>query len=306
MGVNMAKHQRKFPSVSLIILAGAIVILVDQILLIALHASVWANIWGFVRTSAVVFFFGVVSRKVYVQAILEIERNRKETAIGLSKQQQRSEQLTMTGTLAASIAHEIRNPLTSLRGFIQLSKTAPQAAYTDIMLTEIDRINDIVNELLILAKPQKGEYFTRELRPLLQNVYTLINPQAILHDVHLIDRYPEKLESLTVVCVESKLKQVFINVIKNAVEAVSNGGEVTITVSADEEWVSIEIADNGPGFPQEQLERIGQPFNSTKEKGTGLGLMICQTIVEDHGGTIHFQNQPVGGAVVTVKLPIHR
>ncbi|WP_164472888.1 ATP-binding protein [Cohnella candidum] len=284
----MEKHPRKLPSVSLIILAGAIVILVDQGVLMALHVNKWVNVWGLVRTSAIVAFFGFLSRKVYVQAI------------------QRSEQLRITGTLAASIAHEIRNPLTSLRGFIQLNKTDPKAAYTDIMLTEIDRINDIVNELLILAKPQKGEYVIRELRPLLQSVFTLINPQAILHDVHLMDGYPGELESLTIVCVESKLKQVFINVIKNSVEAMSDGGEITITVTADEEWVSIVIADNGPGFPLEQLDRIGQPFNSTKEKGTGLGLMICQTIVEDHGGTIHFQNQPVGGAVVTVKLPIHR
>lgn len=301
----MNKKRRKSPSASLFIWLGAIAILLDQCVLRAQHVGGWVTVWGIVRTSALIAITYAVTRRLHLGSMMEIERNRKQTAIGLRQERQQSEQLTMAGTLAAAIAHEIRNPLTSLRGFIQLNQTTSRR-YNDIMLAEIDRINDIVNELLVLAKPQSGEYARRPLRPLLQNVYTLLNPQAILYNVQLIDAYPRQLESLSVVCVENKLKQVFINVIKNAIEAMPGGGEITISAAADEEWVRIDIADNGPGIPEEQLERIGQPFVSTKEKGTGLGLMVCQTILEDHRGTIRFQNRLGGGALVTVKLPLNR
>jgi Signal transduction histidine kinase len=276
-------------------------IALDQILLSVIEAHAWARVWGGARTSFVIAFFWLVSRRAYMQSISEIERSRKEMAIGT----QQSEKLTMAGTLAAAIAHEIRNPITILRGFVQLNKTA-SPAHTDIMLAELDRINGIVNELLVLAKPQEGEYARKELRPLLESVYTLVNPQAILHNVQLIDYYPQQLQQIEVECVENKLKQVFINVIKNAIEAMPSGGEIKVTVSTDEEWVSIELSDDGPGIPQELLNVIGQPFISTKEKGTGLGLMVCQTILEDHGGTMHLQNQISGGALVTIKLPFIR
>ncbi len=297
----MTKQRYHFPALSWIIAAGAIIIALDQFLLWVIEVNAWAKIWGIARTSFVIAFFWLVARKAYIQSITEIERSRKEMAIGTLQ----SEKLTMAGTLAAAIAHEIRNPITILRGFIQLNKTGSQE-HTDIMLKEIDRINGIVNELLVLAKPQEGEYARKELRPLLESVYTLVNPQAILHNVHLIDYYPQELQQIEVECVENKLKQVFINVIKNAIEAMPSGGEIKVTVSTDEKWVSIELSDDGPGIPQELLNVIGQPFISTKEKGTGLGLMVCQTILEDHGGTMQLQNQISGGALVTIKLPIIR
>jgi two-component system, sporulation sensor kinase C len=296
----------KYPKASLFVATGMLIVMLDQGVLWALQAGVEARVWGVVRTAAVVVFFSYLFRREYRRTIHEIERNRKRLAIGLSKQRQRAEQLTMAGTLAAAIAHEIRNPLTSLRGFIQLSQSNKQANYADIMLMEIDRINDIVNELLVLAKPQKGDFARQAFKPLLQNVITLLNPQAILNNVQLIESYAPQLESLTMVCVENKLKQVFINVIKNAIEAMPGGGDVVIVVTAEEDSVTIEIADGGPGFPLEQLDQIGEPFHSTKEKGTGLGLMICQTIVEEHRGTMQFLNRDTGGALVRIKLPLNQ
>lgn len=301
----MEKRGRKYPAASVFICLGAKAIILNQCVLWAQHVGGWVALWEAVQISALVAIAYAVARRTHLGSLMEIERNRKETAIGLNKERQQSEQLKMAGTLAASIAHEIRNPLTSLKGFIQLNKTAASQAYSDIMLSEIDRINDIVNELLVLAKPQGSEYARRELRPLLRNVLTLMNPQAILYNVQLIDSYPQQLESLSVVCAENKLKQVFINVIKNAIEAMPGGGEITVTAAADEEWIRIEFADSGPGIPEEQLERIGEPFISTKERGTGLGLMVCQTILEDHRGSMRFRNRLAGGAIVTVKLPLN-
>lgn len=301
----MDNRRHRFPEMKVFLLAGLVLLIVDQSVQWALHAGGWMRLWGIARTTAGLAFFWVVFRRVYVRSFKEIERNRQETAIGLDRERQQSEKLTMAGTLAASIAHEIRNPLTSLKGFVQLNQ-ATSKAHSDIMLAEIDRINDIVNELLVLAKPQEGELERKELQPLLQSVLTLVNPQAILLNVQLLDRYPEHLSGLTIDCVENKLKQVFINLIKNAIEAMPEGGTISVDVSSDDDWVSIEVADDGPGIPQAQLERIGQPFNSTKEKGTGLGLMVCRTILENHGGDMRFRNRSAGGAVVTVRLPIIR
>ncbi|THF84461.1 ATP-binding protein [Cohnella fermenti] len=301
----MDRRRRQIRDLNVFILAGLVIIAADQSILWALHLNGWIKIWGIARTLTSLAFFWFVFRRVHTHSINEIERNRQETAIGLHKERQQSEKLTMAGTLAASIAHEIRNPLTSLKGFVQLSQ-ATSKNHSEIMLAEIDRINDIVNELLILAKPQGGEQVRKKLRTLLQSVLTLVNPQAILLNVQLLDLYPPHLDSLEVLCVENKLKQVFLNVIKNAIEAMPDGGTVAVEVSADEEWVYVEVADSGPGIAQEQLQRIGQPFSSTKEKGTGLGLMVSQTILDNHGGHMSFRNRSAGGAVVAVKLPINR
>lgn len=301
----MDRRRHRFPELKVFLLAGLVIVIVDQSMQWAFQTSGWMRIWGVARTTSSLAFFWYVFRKVYAHSIKEIERYRQETAIGLHKERQQSEKLAMAGTLAASIAHEIRNPLTSLKGFVQLNQ-ATSKAHSDIMLAEIDRINDIVNELLVLAKPEEGELERRELRPLLQSVHTLLNPQAILLNVQLLDRYPERLANLEVVCVENKLKQVFINLIKNAIEAMPDGGTIVVEASSDDKWVRIEIADDGPGIPREQLERIGEPFISTKEKGTGLGLMVCRTILDNHGGDLRFRNRSAGGAVATVRLPIIR
>lgn len=232
-----------------------------------------------------------------MQAISAMEENEPRAEL-------EREKLSMAGMLAAGIAHEIRNPLTSLRGFLQLTADKAKPEYTAIMLSEVDRINEIVTELLELAKPKETAFEERDLPTLLEQTVTLLEAQANLSNVTLaMEPSASELPPIIVTCEENKLKQVFINLIKNAVEASAGGGAIRIAVRESDGQAVIEVADTGSGLPSEDLEQLGQPFYTTKEHGSGLGLMVCRRIVQDHGGTMAFRSEAGEGTVVTVRLP---
>jgi signal transduction histidine kinase len=278
------------------VLAGAGII-INQGMLAVLDGSFWICLWSFVQDTLVMG-----------AACYGCSRWLRDTKSGSTRsvepgEGEELEKLKMAGTLAAGIAHEIRNPLTSLKGFLQLSEQI-EAPYKNIMLSEIDRINAIVKELLELASPNDSDRQPRAIQPLVQSVITLLQPQAILDNIQLMGRYGPETGMLVVHCSEGKLKQVLVNLIKNAMEAMPGGGNILISLNKEEDRVSIEIADDGPGIPPEQLERIGEPFFTTKEGGTGLGLMVSRQIIHEHHGTLSFRNSVKGGAVVTVELPI--
>jgi PAS domain S-box-containing protein len=198
-----------------------------------------------------------------------------------------SDKLSLVGQLAAGIAHEIRNPLTSLRGFIQLIqyKSEDNREYCQIMLSELDRINLIVSEFLILAKPHMVQYSSKDINQIISQVITLISTQAIINNIHLDAKLSEGLPAIS--CEENQLKQVMINLIKNAIEAMPNGGTITVqTEMHDSEHISIRIIDEGKGIPPELINKLGEPFYTTKEQGTGLGLMVCYKIIENHLGKL--------------------
>ncbi|MED2258204.1 PAS domain S-box protein [Brevibacillus parabrevis] len=215
-----------------------------------------------------------------------------------------AEKLSVIGELAAGIAHEIRNPLTSLRGFIQLLKPTlvDHQMYADIMLSELDRINFIVSELLVLAKPHNVKIKSLPLVFLLKNVLTLLASEANLKNIRFHTAFGcDPLISGE----ENQLKQVFINVIKNAIEAMSGHGDVTLTTSAKAAGqVVITITDNGCGIPEELLPKLGEPFFTTKDNGTGLGLMISRKIIKDHDGHLEVSSKPGEGTTVKITLPI--
>jgi two-component system, sporulation sensor kinase C len=296
----------KQSSIIAVVVSGLGIIAVSQLIHYLLDSSPAASLWSLAVTTALTGALAVcILRLIHVGLPAKKNSSKGEAE---HRQEERSEELVhsdrlnMAGTLAAGIAHEIRNPLTSLRGFLQLlQKREPQ--YTEIMLSEVDRINHIVTELLELASPKESRFEPRLLQPLLQNVITLLQPQALLHQIQLIGNYGQDTGYLVVVCSELKLKQVFINLIKNAMEAMPDGGNIVITLAAEGEWARVEIADDGNGIPQELIDKIGNPFFTTKAEGTGLGLMISRRIVEDHKGRLSFRNLPKGGAAVTVGLP---
>ncbi|WML27006.1 PAS domain S-box protein [Neobacillus sp. OS1-33] len=216
----------------------------------------------------------------------------------------RTEKLSIVGELSASVAHEIRNPLTSLKGFVQLlqMEDVKHQFYYQIMLDELNRINDIVGELLLLAKPQLLKYTKAYLQKLLQDVISLLNTEASLYNVQIEVHFTEN--ELWIECDPNQLKQLFINVIKNSIEASQNGGKVEIVLEQIEKSrVLITIKDNGCGISKERLEKIGEPFYSSKEKGTGLGLTVSFKIVQSHQGTIHFDSQKNQGTSVQITLP---
>jgi len=216
-----------------------------------------------------------------------------------------SEKLSVAGQLAAGVAHEIRNPLTALKGFTQFMKAGARykTQYLDIMISELDRIEQIINELLILAKPQAVTFQNRPLTPILHHVLSLLESQANMTNIEFHSHIPDELPAVH--CEENQLKQVFINILKNAMEAMSSGGRIIISVDQSSPSVlTIMFADNGPGIPADVLNRLGEPFFTTKESGSGLGLMISQKIITEHNGCLKIESEPGEGTVVRITLPL--
>ncbi|AFH66084.1 ATP-binding protein [Paenibacillus caseinilyticus] len=227
----------------------------------------------------------------------------------LEEQVQRSDRLAMIGQIAAGTAHEIRNPLTSIKGFLQVLRRTFQdqgmnreSGYTDVMLKEIDRINQLVNEFLLLSKPKNVTFEEVEVPKVLREILPIINNEAILHRV--VVQYEAMYGLPKVVADRELLKQVFLNICKNGIEAMGEGGYLTITekVDREERKVLIEIHDTGPGIPSFVIDRIFDPFFTTKSEGTGLGLSVCQRIIHDIGGHIRVSSKGFG-TTFTVSIP---
>ncbi|WP_176560207.1 PAS domain S-box protein [Brevibacillus dissolubilis] len=216
-----------------------------------------------------------------------------------------SDKLYVIGELAAGIAHEIRNPLTSIRGFIQLLKSmyTENDFYFSIMLSELDRINFIVSELLVLAKPQASNFRDNDLGQLIHNVIMLVDTQAIMNNIQISTIMDSPHYMIT--CEANQIKQVLINLIKNAMEAMTEGGQLIIqTEKTENNHVMLRIIDQGCGIPESLLVKLGQPFYTTKEKGTGLGLMISKKIIKDHHGALHITSTEGVGTTVEICLPL--
>ncbi|ETI68609.1 PAS/PAC sensor signal transduction histidine kinase [Neobacillus vireti LMG 21834] len=215
-----------------------------------------------------------------------------------------SEKLSIVGELAAGVAHEIRNPLTTIKGFVQLYKAENSSiVYNDLLLSELERIETITSELLSLGKPQAVQLNRANLRELIEKTLELLSPEALMKDIQFIQKFEEAAFFIT--CEKNQLKQVFLNVLKNAMEAMPDGGEITIELRKGAEGnCVISFQDQGCGIPEELLPRLGEPFYTLKEKGTGLGLMICKKIIKQHHGSITYQSKEKEGTLVEIKLPM--
>lgn len=219
----------------------------------------------------------------------------------LEQQVLQNDRLATIGQIAAGTAHEIRNPLTSIKGFLQMLRSVlsennfiNEYQYTEIMLSEIERINKLVNEILLLSKPKDIKYQSVDANKVLLEILPIIRNEGMLRNVDV--KY-QLVSILPAVIADTELlKQVFLNIAKNGIEAISNGGTLTITSNVDEEkqQVVISIHDTGEGIPNYIMDKIFDPFFTTKEKGTGLGLSICQKIIHDLGGSIRVSNKGFG------------
>lgn len=225
-------------------------------------------------------------------------------------QMQKSEKLNMVSELAASVAHEVRNPLTVVRGFIQLienQESGTNREYMKLVLTELDRAENIISDYLNLARPQIEEKKIINMTEQLNEVTTLMSTYASLQGAFLQVNVTEKMFT---VGDRAKLKQAIINVLKNGVEAIKETKgyikiEANIEKMRDREYIRIVVKDNGIGMSREQLDRLGQPFYSLKEKGTGLGLMVTFSIIEAHKGTIEYLSEEGKGTEVHIILPAY-
>lgn len=215
-----------------------------------------------------------------------------------------SEKLTLTGQLAAGIAHEIRNPLTAIKGFLQLldGGFTLRKEHVAVMSSELMRIEGILNELLLLAKPHELKFYRQDVNQIVHQVVTLMETEANMKNVVL--HYHPWGESLPVACDENQLKQVFINLIKNGMESMPGGGELIVHTESRDQKAAVIFTDCGSGIPEDILKRIGQPFLTTKEKGTGLGLATSFSIIENHNGNVKVKSELGKGTEFTVQLPL--
>ena len=259
------------------------------------------------RLDGKIIFFEVTSelsqyegKEIILSIGKDVTDDKKQTDSLLLK----SEKLALVGQMAAGIAHEIRNPLTSIKGFIQLFRSNTyQKEYYDIVLSELERINHILGEFLVLAKPSITVFEENELEPLIKDVVTLVNTQSIMNSAQIIVEISPELP--TILCEKNQLKQVLINLLKNAIEAMPNGGLIKINAQMKSpNQISISVNDHGVGIPKERIPTLGEPFYTTKEKGTGLGLMTCFKIIESHHGELIIESEEGIGTTIEILLPI--
>lgn len=261
-------------------------------------------------------------RQVALKANISVLRNRQGDVVGataiihpasqglaLEQYMKQAERLAAAGELAAGAAHEIRNPLTAIRGFVQLLQNTLEPGdrrreMTSIIIDEVDRLDSIVKQLLMLSRPQVSQFGWVQLNELIDEVHALVYGETMLKEIDLKCGYDLLLPPIWADAYQ--LKQVFLNLIINAIQAMPGGGKLTITTHflADQKSVAVKVADTGCGIPAEALERIFDPFYTLKPNGTGLGLAVAQRIVEEHGGEIKVESKVGGGSIFTVWLPI--
>lgn len=239
---------------------------------------------------------------VALAAICRNITERKETEELL----RRSEKLSVIGQLAAGVAHEIRNPLTTLRGFVQLFKQRQTGnqEYLDLMLDEVERINFIVSEFIILSKPHLNQFLLKDPGELLEDTLRALQPQSHMSGVRLEAVIERNLPRM--LCEENLVKQVFLNIIKNGMEAMPEGGVMRIDVESEgEERIRYRFTDHGIGIPPDMLRRLGEPFLTSKKNGTGLGIMVSQQIIANHKGRLHISSELGQGTCVEIVFPVN-
>jgi signal transduction histidine kinase len=237
-----------------------------------------------------------------------------ETQLLLEVEEQLSaaQKLSALGQLSASLAHEIKNPLSSIKGTAEILLDEfppghPKREFVEILLKETTRLNNTVEEVLGFSRrgmKGKKEEETESLANIIDRVTSLLASQLRKKSINLIVSGWETGKDFYVA--GEKLSQVFLNIILNAIDSVPQKGEVTIKTEKLENGFAVSITDNGPGVPEENQEKIFGPFYSDKDGGTGLGLSISRKIVESYGGTLTVSNATPGGACFTVFLPERR
>jgi signal transduction histidine kinase len=222
----------------------------------------------------------------------------------------RADRLSALGTLAAGVAHEIRNPLVSVRTFIQLLPEREhdqefRTTFRELALSEIERICTLINDLLAFSRPAPAQLESTDLNDVAGQIARLLDAEARKRGVTLICR-PDPALPLVVVD-SAQVKQVLMNVVLNAIQACEARGTVEVTThverGAEARWCVVAVADSGLGIPPEQVAQVFDPFFTTKNAGSGLGLYIAHRIMKDHGGDIRVAPRDGGGTIFVIQFP---
>ncbi len=228
-----------------------------------------------------------------------------QTSEQLEKDLQKSEQLRLVSELAASVAHEVRNPMTVARGFIQLihsnSKlTDDEKKYLQLTISELDRAQSIISDYLSLAKPKEKVNEPVLVYHVMDKVRHTVQAYALMNNVSVFLDVPTHLK---VKADDKELTQVLLNLAKNGIEAMEHGGSLFLTGSQKESHVILKVKDTGCGMTNEQVKRLGTAYYSTKEKGTGLGLMITYNLIRSWGGQVTVNSKVDIGTEFIIQLP---
>lgn len=213
----------------------------------------------------------------------------------MEREMSRLDRLYLVGEMAAGISHEIRNPMTTVRGFLQLmGKKDICSEYKDffnVMIEELDRANSIISEYLSLAKNKPVELKMKNINSIIETIFPILNANAIVTDKNIIFK-PGQIPLLLLD--EKEIRQLIINLVKNGLEAMGKDGRLTIRTYTEGSEIVLSVQDEGKGISPEALEKIGTPFFTTKEKGTGLGLATCYSIAARHNARINVQTGSTG------------
>ena len=266
-------------------------ILSSKVFLIDLPLSFWLQ------------YFGIHVIGTLISTLLwEVIRANSEILQKLVK----AEKLQTVSHLAASMSHEVRNPLTAVRGFIQLLSedisTSSRKEYADISLSELDRATEVINDYLTFAKPVLEKEEKLNTNEEIQHAVNIITPLATMNGIQLKVSLPEK--QYFTKGERKKFQQCLINLLKNGIESMQPTGELHIFQTYSNGMIEIHIQDQGKGMTKEQINRLGEPYFTTKEKGTGLGMMVSYSIIKGMNGTIDVTSKIEKGTRFILKLPI--
>jgi two-component system sensor histidine kinase HydH len=217
------------------------------------------------------------------------------------------EKLAAIGDLAAGIAHEVRNPLSSIKGYATyfgsfFEEGSENHKAAGIMAEEVDRVNRVISELLEFARPSDLNFIKTDIRKLIEHTLSIITHEASYAGVTIIKKFDYGLPELIID--PDRITQVILNILINAIQAMEHGGTLTVGVKQETHTLVINISDTGKGIPPEDQAKIFNPYFTTKKNGTGLGLAIIHKIVENHGGTIQIQSMLEIGTSVSIILPV--
>jgi len=239
------------------------------------------------------------------------ERELKESQSVL----RRADRLSSLGLLTAGLAHEIRNPLVAIRTFTQLLPERYEDAefregFQGLALKEVDRICGLINDLLSFARPSKPNVSPENINDVVENIARILETQAKEKSVGILRRFSNDVPKVWID--REQMKQVFMNLILNAIQAMKDGGSISISTSLSarndaeviREYVQVEVRDTGIGIPQENLEQIFDPFFTSKDEGSGLGLAVSNQIVQEHGGFVTVESTVGKGTAFFVHVPV--
>ena len=252
-------------------------------------------------------------RMRYEQALVRLDEShrklKEQTDILFQTEEQlrRADRLSALGELSAGMAHEIRNPLGSIKGAVEILKDdyRPDEAkyeFIQILQKETDRLNQIVQEFLSFARPKQPEFQLADLNKSIESVLTLTAQEAKKAGVTVEKRLDQSIGKRNLDA--GLLKQAFLNLVLNAIQAMPSGGVLNVESGLRDDALEVTIRDTGIGIPEENRKKLFSPFFTTKKNGTGLGLAITYRIIQNHRGTIDVKSEQGKGTTFTVKIPI--